>query len=256
MLNLDSKTEATAQPATGTSRGTPAAAQPNGDWSASTTPGGVEFVELALHDLQSAVALLDMSMCTLKETPADAPAVRDAQLATRRIQRYIDHMVTAERVSRGAYRMGRRPLALRPILLELVEEYAHHAREWGIHLELEFADSSDLFMLGDEVLLRRVLQNLIENALRHNRQGGRALVRASEVNGPEVRVFNDGTPIRGRARKQVFEKFVSQSDRGSAGVGLYFSRIATAAHGGSLEFEDHTEWPVCIALRLPAAETA
>jgi signal transduction histidine kinase len=217
----------------------------------------LEFVELALHDLQNAVALLDASMRflsadTLIDGTESLPAVRDAQLAVRRIQRYIDHLITSERVSRGSFGARRRRVALGPLLRELVEEYGYHARSWGITLSLDLDPKQDLAVIADDVLIRRVFQNLVENALRHNRWGGRALVQATLKDTVELRFCNDGDPIPQEDRRRIFDKFVGNRRRGTAGVGLYFSRVAVIASGGTISVEDDASWPVCFVVRLPA----
>jgi signal transduction histidine kinase len=222
------------------------------------TSSELEFVELALHDLQNAVALLDASMRYLSadsivESGESLPAVRDAQLAVRRIQRYIDHLVTSERVSRGAFGSRRRRVAVAPLLQDLVDEYGYHARAWGISLSLDLEKSQDLALFADDVLIRRVFQNLIENALRHNRRGsGRALVQARVDDWLELRFCNEGEPIPTEDRRRIFDKFVGNRRRGTAGVGLYFSRVAIVASGGTITVEDDPDWPVCIVVRLPA----
>src|SRR5262245_48969857 len=67
----------------------------------------LELLELTLHDLQSPVAILDVSMRLLASDLASASTdvqdtLRDARRATRRIRQYIDHLVVSERLGRGA----------------------------------------------------------------------------------------------------------------------------------------------------------
>jgi signal transduction histidine kinase len=216
-----------------------------------------EFVELAMHDLQNAVSLLETSMDSLyvgmtNLRPRELSAVRDARLASRRIQRYIDHLVTSERVTNGMLRVRKSRFPLGPVLRDLVEEYEHYAADWGGRVTVDMDTSAQIVVLADEVLLTRVIQNLVENALRHNRANGRVLVETRVSDGVQVRFCNEGARIAPEQRERVFEKFFASPQMGASGIGLYFARVAVAAHGGTLIIEDDPEWPVCFVLRLPA----
>lgn len=218
-----------------------------------------EFLELVLHDLQSSVAVLDISTRLLVEDMADADpgsrsTVSDIQRATIRVQQYIDHLVTSERLSSGRLSLRRENVELVPLLGALVDDYAHHARSSSASVELDVGRSSKIGLCADAILLRRVFQNLLENALRHVGRGGRVLIQAQAESVIEVRVCNDGPRIPKATRDRIFDKFsASSNELGAAGLGLYFCRAAVAAHGGTIAIEDNPAWPTCFVVRLPTA---
>jgi signal transduction histidine kinase len=213
-------------------------------------------VQLAMHDLQNAVSLLEVSMESLHFgmtylCPREVAAVRDARLASRRIQRYVDHLVTSERLAKGTAGVRRDRVALTDLLMELANEYRHLARSRGCALTVDVDDASRVIALGDEVLITRVLQNLMENALVHGPPGGRVHVIARSSGGAELRFCSEGARIEPERRETIFDKYAGTPRRGGSGMGLYFSGQVARAHGGKLSVEDEVGWPVCFVLRLP-----
>jgi two-component system sensor histidine kinase/response regulator len=216
----------------------------------------LEFIQLALHDLQTPVAVLDLSMKLLADDLAGAgpdalATLRGAERAVRRIQQYIDHLVTSERT--GPLRPRRERVDVVSLLKDLVADYSHHAAVSGVALGLDVSGAQSLMLSGDHTLLCRVFQNLVENSLRHAGKGGRVLVEASVGASVEVRVCNDGPSIPRADRESIFDKFSGDDvvQHGTTGIGLFFCRLAIAAHGGTVTVQDTASWPTCFVVRLP-----
>ncbi|MFD2452864.1 sensor histidine kinase [Ideonella paludis] len=86
--------------------------------------------------------------------------------------------------------------------------------------------------------LRRVLVNLLENALRHSRDmAGSVLLSIEMLDGPYVRlsVASDGDPIAPEVEAHLFEPFHSTRSRGT-GLGLYICRQLCERHGASIDY--------------------
>ena len=98
--------------------------------------------------------------------------------------------------------------------------------------------------------------NILDNALRHTPGGGRTMLSVQAVEGwAEIRISNSGAAIPLAMREVIFEKFRQTGQgqgRTNLGLGLYFSRLASSAQGGTLVVEQTTEWPprfACACLR-------
>jgi signal transduction histidine kinase len=217
----------------------------------------LDFIQLALHDLQTPVAVLDLSMKLLADDLAAAgpealATLRGAERAVRRIQQYIDHLVTSERS--GSLRARRERVDLVSLLKDIVADYSPHATTSGVALGLDVSGAQNLTLIADHTLLCRVFQNVVENSLRHAGKGGRVLVEAHAGTCVEVRVCNDGPPIARGDRETIFEKYSGNvSEYGTTGIGLFFCRLAVAAHGGTISVQDTPNWPTCFVIRLPFA---
>jgi signal transduction histidine kinase len=109
---------------------------------------------------------------------------------------------------------------------------------------------------GNQEQLRRVLFNLIQNAIRHTPPDGSVTVRAEDVGGAvEVEVADTGGGIAPEQRERVFEPFyrgdASRHEPG-AGLGLAIARAIVEAHGGAIWLEDAPAG-TRVRFRLPAA---
>src|SRR5215471_10518813 len=114
--------------------------------SASAGATQLEFVQLALHDLQTPVAVLDLSMKLLADDLAGAgpdalATLRGAERAVRRIQQYIDHLVTSERS--GSLRPRRERVDLVSLLKDIVADYSPHAATTGVAFGLDVSGAQN-----------------------------------------------------------------------------------------------------------------
>lgn len=231
------------------------------DESARATSEGddLQFIRFAMHDLQTPVAVLEMTLKLLEEDLSSATdetraTLRGAQRAARRIQQHIDHLVTSERLSSGRLVPRRQPMDLAVVLKELVADYEDQGNNLGVHVHLDLGPKAKLPLRADPILLVRIFQNLVENALRHVDKGGRVLIRARRGSAIEVEVCNDGPAISPTDRSGLFAKVARAAHASTAaGLGLKFCRLAVAAHGGTIALEEDLEWPTCFVVRLPLA---
>jgi len=134
------------------------------------------------------------------------------------------------------------------------------------NIETEVLVPDDLEVFVDEDKIRRVLINLIDNAVRFTPTGGRIQISAEAIEGQDealIRVADSGPGIPQEERERVFEDFVQirgpQRARGSkgTGLGLTFCKLAVEAHDGRIWVA--SEGPLsgaCLAFTLPmVAET-
>ncbi len=125
-------------------------------------------------------------------------------------------------------------------------------------LKISTAIAPGVRVTGDEVLLRRLLLNLVDNAVRYNRPGGEVRLALRREGGDAVLTLaNTGPGIPAEKRGELFQRFFRlDADRnratGGSGLGLSLCREIAVAHGGRIELvrseADGTEFVV----RLPA----
>jgi signal transduction histidine kinase len=94
---------------------------------------------------------------------------------------------------------------------------------------------------GDPDLIRRVLENLVDNAIRHAPEGSAVRIAAAE-HGRDlvVRVADAGPGVPEPLRDRVFDRFVQgeAASRAGRGLGLAFCKLAVEAHGGAIWIEE------------------
>ena len=111
---------------------------------------------------------------------------------------------------------------------------------------------------GDPDLLERIAGNLLENAVRHNTDGGWVEITVgSDPRWTTLRVASSGPRVPPEQVEGLFEPFrragVERTARSGAGLGLSIVRAATEAHHGQVDAEALPTGGLAVTVRLPAA---
>jgi len=213
-----------------------------------------------VHDLKNPVGNVDLYAQLLqrdKELPERLKeTVGHIRHELRSLMRLITNLLDISKSEEGKLAPQRSRVDLGVLVTEVLETSAPTARDRTIALEqhLEVKELS-----ADPDLLRRVLENLVDNALRHAPED--SVVRVSSVareGATELCVADAGTGVPEEMRERIFDPFVQiegtgRVSRSGRGLGLTFCRLAVEAHGGRLWVEDANPGAV-FCLRLPHAE--
>jgi len=214
------------------------------------------LVELS-HDLRTPLASVRLLVGALRDGVAE-PGRRAQYLArieeqVSRVTELVDelHSVARERVP------GWRTEWISP--QDLIEAAAGamriQAEASGVILEID-APPCLPTVHANRLQLHRALVNLLENSIRHARDGGKVAVHAQRTfGGVEIEVEDDGEGIPAEERAHVFTAFYGADRRGSAarsGLGLAIAREIVEAHGGRIWLAESTSG-TRVRLSLPAA---
>jgi signal transduction histidine kinase len=218
------------------------------------------FVANASHELRTPLSVIrtevDVTLAdpdaTNAELRAMAETVRDATVATERL---IQALLTLARSEGGIVR--RDPADLADGARVALGQTAHEAADLQLEVRSELEPAP---VQGDRPLLERLVANLVENAVRHNRPGGKVDVRTAQVAGRSVvEVRNDGALVPAEAVASLVEPF-QRLDRGArgdgAGLGLSIVRSVAEAHGGSVELRARPSGGLVVRVSLPARQGA
>jgi K+-sensing histidine kinase KdpD len=116
---------------------------------------------------------------------------------------------------------------------------------------------SDLEIEADQDLLRRVLLNLLDNALKYSPSGSQTQIEAGAVKeGVCFRVRDQGQGIPEHMREVIFDKFIRLEDEGartrsSSGLGLTFCQVVAEAHGGRIWVEENQPRGSVFVVEIP-----
>jgi signal transduction histidine kinase len=219
-----------------------------------------DLTSTMVHDLRNpatvvlgALDLLEAEQLT--ETQREIAEV--AQQGGQRLLNLINAILDVNRLESGQMPLEREPVRLDIIAAEIdeMEQVLAHNR----HLTLENKVRSDLPLVSVDVeLLRRVLQNLIGNAIKFTPAGGHIAVEAQVDSASQqliVSVKDDGPGIAPDLQARLFQKFVSGRVRGrGSGLGLAFCRLVIEAHGGRIWVESTPGSGTAFRFTLPVAE--
>lgn len=189
-----------------------------------------QFLAAASHDLRQPTHALGLFIATLRAL-AQRPELKrsDIESITERLQstlnsqgQLLNALLDVSRLDAGIIEVEKRPIDLREMLSGLCEEFSGAARSKG--LELELAPTS-LWAESDPVVLKRILSNLISNAVRYTERG-RILIgcrrRADEV---VIQVWDTGIGIAQDQLPRIFQEFyqvgnVARDREQGLGLGL------------------------------------
>jgi signal transduction histidine kinase len=218
------------------------------------------FVANASHELRTPLSVIRTELevtladphATNGELRAMAEAVHDA---TARTERLVQALLTLAR-SEGAV-TRRDPLDLASAAALALEQSGRDAAAAGLEVT---ADLHAAPVRGDRRLLERLVANLVENAVAHNRRGGRLSV-STQARGAHstVEVVNDGDELDPSVLPALLEPF-QRLDRGArgdgAGLGLSIVRSVAAAHGGAVALAACPGGGLRATVTLPRGESA
>ncbi len=227
--------------------------------------GERELLANVSHELRTPLArirvALEMSEDPHVTTEAMKRYLAGIQSDIRELDGLLEELLTAARLDRSVGSGGI------PVLhptsfswVELIQSEVKSAQERGsvIHLEMATPPADEAFS-GDRTLLRRLVANLLDNALKYGATGRPILVRASQDTASALlRVENEGDPLE-VAPEQLFEPFFrtaaaqSRSATG-AGLGLYLCKRIAQAHGGTIAATSRAEGGISVEVALPLHE--
>lgn len=152
---------------------------------------------------------------------------------------------------RGELQARPRVVDVRRLLPELVAAYAHHPASAGRSILVEKIETAPLVYV-DDVLLRRVLGNLIKNAVEASGQGQRVTVRYRGEPAPRFEVHNPSC-MDDAVQAQVFQRSFSTKAEAGRGIGTYSTKLLVERYlGGSVGFASTPEGGTSFVVELPA----
>jgi len=219
-----------------------------------------QFMADASHELRSPVSVIRAaSDVALSREHRDEAEYREALTMTaaqsRRLGTLVDDMLVLARADAGGYPLRPVPFVLDDVIDECRQAVSVLAAARSVSVTASGA--ADVPIHGDQELLRRLLVNLLQNAVQHSPASGAVSVDvAIEEAETRIRVSDCGTGIAPEDVGRIFDRFVqldpARRSEG-AGLGLTIAKWIAEAHGGSLRVESSTPKGTTFCLALPAA---
>jgi two-component system OmpR family sensor kinase len=227
-----------------------------------------QFMADASHELRTPVATTRTAVTVALQIPHRTEedyreTLQIIEQQTERLARLVDDMFTLARADAGNYPLQRAPMYLD----ELVDEVARASRVLANHrnVSIEVTVDEDAPYSGDEELIRRMLVNLVDNAIRHTTPGTTVSLSLRQLgNNYDITVADRGPGIPVEAQPHIFERFYrserargrAPTDSGGAGLGLAIARWIAQLHHGEITLVSSSVSGTVFRIRLPAREAA
>ncbi|MGF6327873.1 NtrC-family two-component system sensor histidine kinase KinB [Pseudomonas sp. BS3782 TE3695] len=200
-----------------------------------------EFVLRASHELRTPVTGMHMAFGLFRERTHFAADSREADLLDtvneemQRLMQLINDLLNFSRYQNGLQKLTLAPCSIEDLLDQAQTRFARSAQEKGIELLVEVQGPLPRLQ-ADQAQLERVLDNLIDNALRHTSHDG--LIRLQARRHGErmiISVEDNGEGIAYGQQGRIFEPFVQVGrKKGGAGLGLALCKEIVQLHGGRM----------------------
>ncbi len=212
-----------------------------------------QFTGNAAHELRTPLALIQAQLDLYHSTENDADldaAQETIQMITEQNERLSKLVKTLLDMSELQTIMRNDKIELFGLIEEVLTDLEPLALEKGIALiqepqdttyDKEYIISNELMLTGSDILIYRMLYNLVENAIKYNHVNGKVIVSAKQTgNDIVITIADTGSGIDEAFREKIFEPFfrVDKSrsrEIGGVGLGLAMVREIVRAHDGKID---------------------
>lgn len=229
-----------------------------------------DFIANVSHELRTPLTSIQGYTETLLDTiPDESASTREfleiIRKNTARMARLTEDLLTLARVESGETRFETEPVPPVELLHDAEESFREIARGQGVNLEIMDAQNGSApvealpQVLADREAIHQVFSNLIDNAMKYGRGGGRVELGARAAQrGIEFYVRDFGAGISSEHLPRLFERFyrvdkARSRESGGTGLGLAIAKHIMRAHGGAIRAESELNHGSMFVFTLPTA---
>jgi signal transduction histidine kinase len=215
------------------------------------------LTRMLVHDMRTPLTNLLTGLRTAQVLPD--PEIRQeltdgALRGGERLLGMVNELLDVQRMRDGQMPLHRERVTPSSLVADVREEVQELAQDAGVTLREELAGAT---MGVDRDVMRRVLVNLVANAIRYSPRGGEIRITAVEEGSwLRLSVTDQGPGIAAEHRERIFQPFyqVPAAGRTGTGLGLAFCQLAVEAHGGTIGVESEPGQGSTFWVRLPGGE--
>lgn len=204
-----------------------------------------EFIADISHELKTPIFAAQGYVHTLLDGAVEDHTVRDkflkrAAKSLNNLDNLVQDLITINQIESGFIRFHPVNFDLRETILEVIEQLEGKAHKRDIQIHFQHVPEESYFTLADREKIFRVLQNLVSNAIKYNKDGGEVSIQLkSHKNHLTVKIKDQGMGIHPEDLKRIFERFyrVEKSrsrEKGGTGLGLAIVKHIMEGHKSTI----------------------
>jgi two-component system, OmpR family, sensor kinase len=222
------------------------------------------FISDASHELRTPVSILcgeaEVALSQASRSPEEyRESLAVLHQEAQRLTRIVEDLFTLTRADAGEYRLAHSDFYLDELVADCVR--AARALAQAKNITLSVVAANEMPVRADEDLLRRMILNLLDNAIKYTPEGGNVSVTCNPApDGYELSVTDSGPGIPVDMQSRIFERFFrvdrarSRSGRdGGAGLGLAIASWIAEAHLGRIELVRSDATGSTFTVRVPVS---
>jgi signal transduction histidine kinase len=212
------------------------------------------------HDLLQPLNAARLTLSTLAEMISSkngTALVEQVDRSLLTLEDLLRSLLDIAKLDAGALRPDVRPILIASLFAPLLEEFAPEAAKRGLSLRIV---PSSLAVVSDAMMLRRILQNLLANALRYTRTGGVVMGCRLRANRVRIQISDTGPGIPQAQQEAIFIEFqrgeTSIGDLAGFGLGLSIVRRFAGVLGHSIQLASRVSHGSTFSVELDRADPA
>lgn len=209
-----------------------------------------KFMSMASHDLSNSLMTLQVSfelLCSSIQPNGEQKKRMDyISSGISQLARLIEDLVDWAAIEQGKFRLEKKPFSLDKMLSQVIIGPQSKAAQNSVTLDLKVEPGLPMIS-ADQRRITQVINNFLENAIRHSPPGGKIAVNAAKAQGfVQISVRDTGDGIPPVEMNRIFESFYQTHNekapsRGRLGLGLSIAREIVTGHGGKIWVESQGE---------------
>ena len=226
-----------------------------------------EMVANVSHDLRTPLTSLHGYIETLllkKDVLSDEECEKYLNIANNQSKQLISlvsELFELAKLDSSETILNIEPFSLKDLMQDVVQKFQLEAEKRNIKLEVD-SSTNIPFAYGDIGMIQRVLDNLIENAIRHTPESGKvSLLVMANSDKITVKVADTGCGIPKDELPNIFDRFYRleksrQPGKGNAGLGLAIAKRIMELHGSSIEADSQYQHGTTFTFQVPTYQTS
>lgn len=220
-----------------------------------------EFLSNVSHELRTPLTAILAFVETLEAGALDDPENSQRFLAiirknAARMQNLIDDILELSAIESGTTGVQSQTVELLPLANDVITSLAAQAKSRDVVIRNEVSPNTQVF--ADPRRLEQMLTNLVENAIKFNRDGGEVVIECENGTRSRIRVRDTGEGIPAQHLDRLFERFyrvdrARSRDLGGTGLGLAIVKHLALAHGGEVGVQSEVGQGSVFEIELPSA---
>ena len=219
-----------------------------------------EFINIAAHELRNPIQPLVLSSESLKGSMPDEERVSIVIRNAKKLQTLANEILDITKIESKTLKLNKEIVNVNEIIVYGMKDLLSHPviAEGKVNLVYE-PGKEDIFVQADRDRLGQVISNLLNNSIKFTEEGSILIMVQKSVDTDEVVVSikDTGRGIDSEILPRLFSKFVTKSDAGGTGLGLFISKSIVEAHGGRIWAENNQgEKGATFTFSLPASSSS
>jgi signal transduction histidine kinase len=201
-----------------------------------------EFINIAAHELRTPIQpilgfsdILRPKISDDKEREYMDVIIRNAK----RLQRLTENILDVTKIESNRLKLEKERFNLNDVITNTIEDVIINKDFFkNRNIKLSY-QPRDIFIEADKQQLTRVISNLLNNAIKFTKEGTISIIAEKKDSEVFVIVKDTGEGIDPEILPQLFSKFITKSERGGTGLGLFICKSIVEAHGGKMWAENN-----------------